>query len=159
MGEEQAFALVQPADGGHVLIGQGEVKDLEVLAHPILVGGLGYGHHVRLEQEAQGCLGCGLAVLLADLVQDGVVEEVIAALGEGAPALVLHAVFFHDLVGLGLLLEHMGLHLVDGRGHFYELAQVDEPIRVEVGHANGPDLARLVSLLHGAVGAVVVVKG
>lgn len=127
MGEGQALASVQPPDGIHVFVGQGEAEDLEVLDHPLLVGGLGDRHHVGLEQEAQGDLGCGSAILFADLVQDGVVEEIVAALGEGAPALAPHAVSHHDLMGLGLLLERMGLHLVDGRGHLHELAQVDEP--------------------------------
>ena len=117
VGEEQALALVQLADGRHVLAAQGEVKHTDVLLHTLLVGGLGDHHHAGLEQEAQGGLGGGLVVLGADLGQHGVVEEVLPALGEGAPALMLYAVLLHDFMGLGLLLEHMGLHLVDRRNH------------------------------------------
>ena len=54
-------------------------------------------------------------------------------------------------MGRLLLLEHVGFHLVYGGGHLHKLAQIDEPVRVEVGHPNGPQLAGLVSLFHGSI--------
>ena len=62
-------------------------------------------------------------------------------------------------MGRLLLLEHMGFHLVHGGGHLHKLAQIDEPVWVEIGHPNGPQLPGLVRLLHGPVGAVVVAEG
>ena len=71
---------------------------------------------------------------------------------------MLDAVFDHDLVGLALLVEDMGLHLVDHRRDLHKATQVDEPVGVEVGHADGPRLAGLVGFLHGAPGAVIIVE-
>ena len=85
VGEEQALAAVQCFDGSHIFSRQGEVKEVEVLLHPILVGRLGDDDHVTLHQETKGSLCGGLAVLLADLRQDGVGEHILATLGEGTP--------------------------------------------------------------------------
>ena len=54
--EEQAFALVQLADGLHVVGGKGEVEYIEVLFHAFLVRGLGDDYHTALDEEAQGGL-------------------------------------------------------------------------------------------------------
>lgn len=94
VGEEQALAFIQLADGLHLLLGQREIKDVKVLLHPLLVSGFGDDHHVALQQKAQGSLRGGLVVLLADFVQDGIGEKVVASLSEGPPGLVLHAVLF-----------------------------------------------------------------
>ena len=66
-------------------------------------------------------------------------------------------VLFHVLMGRLLLLEHVGFHLVHGGGHLHKLAQIDEPVRVEVGHPNGPQLPGLVGPFQHAVGVQVVV--
>ena len=155
MGEEGALAVVQGPDGHHVLLAELEVKDVQVLRHPLLVGGLRDDHHVALDQKTQGGLGHGLAVLGADGLEGGVGEEVLPSLGEGAPGLVDHAVLGHHLMGGGLLEEGVGLHLVHHGLDLRKLAQVDEPVGVEVGHADGPDLPRLVELRHGPPGVPV----
>ena len=68
-------------------------------------------------------------------------------------------VLFHVLMGRLLLLEHVGFHLVHGGGHLHKLAQIDEPVRVEVGHSNGPELPRPCTPPPCPVGAVVVAEG
>ena len=149
VGEEQALPLVQLADGRHVLAAQGEVEHVDVLLHALLVGGLGDDHHIALQQKPQGHLGGGFTVFLTNLHQDGVGEEILPPFGKGTPALMLHMVLLHVLMGRLLLLEHMGFHLVHSGGHLHKLTQVDEPVRVEVGHPNGPQFSGLIGLLHG----------
>lgn len=72
---------------------------------------------------------------------------------------MLYAIFFHIFMSSFLLLEHMGFYLVYHRFSFSKLAQVNEPVRVEVGHPDGPELSCLVGFLHRPVSAVVVPKG
>ena len=75
MGEEQALAAIEGFDRRHILCRQCEVKEVKVLLHPVLVRGLGDHDNITLEQEAQGGLCGGFAVLLADLGQNGVGEH------------------------------------------------------------------------------------
>lgn len=100
------------------------------------------------------------AVCAADLLyfwpisfRTGLVKKSLRPSAKGPPGLVLHAVLFHVLVRGLLLMEDVGLHLVDRRGDFGELAQVDQAVGIKVADADGAQLASPVSLLHGAVGA------
>ena len=86
-------------------------------------------------------------------------EDVVAALGQRAPGLQGGAVLGVPGAVVGLLVEDVGLHLVDGRRHLDVLRQVHEPVGEEVGDTDGADLAGGQGLLHGAVGAVVVAEG
>jgi hypothetical protein len=86
-------------------------------------------------------------------------EYVVAAFGERAPGLHLHAPVAHELpVGLALE-ERVRLDLVDGRRDVVVLDEVDEPVGVEVGDADGLDQAVAVEVLHSPPGAVVVADG
>ena len=120
---------------------------------------LGDNDDVELDEVAQGHLGGGLAVLLADGGEHRVGEDVVAALGERPPGLQGGVVLGVPGAVVGLLVEDVGLHLVDGRRHLDVLRQVHEPVGEEVGDADGADLAGGQGLLHGAVGAVVVAEG
>ena len=53
----------------------------------------------------------------------------------------------------------MGFHLIDHGCNFCELTQIDQSVRVEVGHANSPQLSLFVCFLHGSVCAVIISKG
>lgn len=53
----------------------------------------------------------------------------------------------------------MSLDLVDCRRHLRELAQVDQPVGVEVGYPDGPQLAGPIGFLHGAICAVIITEG
>ena len=78
------------------------------------------------------------AVAEIDLAQHWVGEEVVLVLGEGAPGHDVAVVLFHIALGLGLLVEDVGLHLVH---HGLDLdvgLEVDEAVRVEVADADGP---------------------
>ena len=120
---------------------------------------LGDDDDVELDEVAQGHLGGGLAVLLADGGEHRVGEDVVAALGERPPGLQGGVVLGVPGAVVGLLVEDVGLHLVDGRRHLDVLRQIHEPVGEEVGDADGADLAGGQGLLHGAVGAVVVAEG
>ncbi len=102
-------------DGCHILGGQGEVEQVEVLLHPLFVNRLGDDDNIALHQETQSRLGCGLAVLCTDGGQYGVGEHLLAALCKGTPGLDLTTVLLQILFCQLLLLEHVSLHLVHGR--------------------------------------------
>ena len=80
--EEQRRAGVHRGDAGHLVVGQLEVEDVDVLAHPLGADGLRDDDDVALDEPAQDDLGDGLAVRGADLAEDGVGEDVVLALGE-----------------------------------------------------------------------------
>lgn len=114
--EEQGGAGVHGGDAGHLVAGEGEVEDVEVLRHPLGSNRFGNDDDVALGEPAQHDLGDGLAVGGADLGQGGIREQVVAAFGEPAPGLVLDAALDHEVV-VGVPLEvGVGLDLVDCRG-------------------------------------------
>ena len=158
VGEEQALAAVQRLNGGHILGGKGEIKQVKVLLHPLLVDGFRDDDHIALQQEAQSRLGCSLAVLGANGRQGRIGEHILAALGKGTPGFDLAAVLFQVFFGCLLLLEDVSLNLVDGGLHSGKVLDVQVAVRAEVGHADGADLAGVVELLHCAVGAVVIAE-
>ena len=67
--------LIQGGDLGHLLIGQGKVKQGEVV--PDVVGVLGAGDDdvARLDVPAQDDLGVGFAVLLAQLSKHRLLQQ------------------------------------------------------------------------------------
>lgn len=69
MRQPGGFFCVQGAEGGHLLIGQAEVKDVDVLPHAGFLGGFWDHHDVLLGQEAQGNLGGGFVVGGCDAVE------------------------------------------------------------------------------------------
>ena len=157
MVDDFAAAQIQLGDGGHILIAESKIPNVEIFLHPLLVGGLGDDDHTPLSVPAQSHLGSGFAVLLAELGQNRVGENVVFPFGHWSPRLRLDVQGFHVLDSPGLSEEGMQLHLVDHRGDPGIQAQVGQPVRVEVAHADGPDLSSLVQLLHGPPGSVVVV--
>ena len=117
--EEQGGAGVHGGDAGHLVAGEGEVEDVEVLRHPL------------------GSNRFGDAMGGADLGQGGVGEQVVAAFGEPAPGLVLDAALDHEVM-VGVPLEvGVGLDLVDCRGDPGAVDEVHERVGVEVGDADG----------------------
>ena len=147
---------VHRGDAGHLVIGQGEVEDVEVLFHALAANRLGDGHDAALDQPAEHDLGDGLAVGVADGGERRIGEQVVASLGEPAPRLDLHAVGVHQLVVGVALEERVRLDLVDRRGHVVVLDEIDETVRVEVGDTDRPGQAVGVELLHRPPEAVVV---
>ena len=154
-----AVADVQPGDLHHVLIAEGKVPDGNVLLHALSVDGLGDDGDAPLDVPTQSHLGGALAVLLTDPGQHGMRKDAVVALGEGAPCLGVDAVRLHERQGVLLLEEGVELHLVDGGPDLHRLADVGQDLRIAVAHADGPELAGLVCLLHGPVGADIVAHG
>ena len=101
---------------------------------------LGNDDDVALQQVAQRHLGGGLAVLLPDPGQNRVGEEVVLALSQRPPGLQGRAVLGVPGAVVRLLIEDVGLHLVDGRGNLDVLGQVHEAVGEEIGHADRADL-------------------
>ena len=120
--------------------------------------GLGDHDNITLEQEAQGGLCGGFAVLLADLGQNGVGEHILAAFRKRAPGFDLAAVFLEIFFGRLLLLKHMCFDLVDGRLDLREVLDVQIPVRAKVGNADRAEPASLVQFFHCAIGTVIITE-
>src|SRR3954470_19049368 len=87
--EEQRLARVEAGDASHLVVGELEVEDVDVLGHPVGTDRLGDDDDVALGEPAQDDLGDRLPVRGADLAQRRIGEEVVLALGERAPGLEL----------------------------------------------------------------------
>ena len=98
MVEEQRGSCVQRGDAAHLVVGELEVEDVDVLGHALGADRLRDDDDVALDEPAQHDLRDGLAVRRADLAQCGVGEQVVAALGERSPGLDLHTALMHLLV-------------------------------------------------------------
>lgn len=109
--EEQGAAGVEGGDPGHLLVGELEVEDADVLGHALGPHGLGDGDDTALGQPAQYDLGDGPAVFLADLGEERVGEQVVLAFGEAAPGLDLHPVLTREVLIVGALEERVRLDL------------------------------------------------
>ena len=59
MREEQAFTLVQLADGVHIFCGKGEIEHIKILHHTLLVRGFRDDYDTALDEETQCCLRHG----------------------------------------------------------------------------------------------------
>ena len=95
-----------------VIICQGEVKEIDVLNHPFLVGCLWDNDNAVLNQELQGHLCRCLAVFLADIRQRLVPEDTVLPLCQRTPCFQCRVVRLQVFQHLPLLIEHMGLALV-----------------------------------------------
>lgn len=83
MVEEEAGAGVQLSDAGHLVLGEVEVEDVEVLGHPVAPHGLGNDDDAALDEPTENDLGNRLLVRGADVGEDRVGEEVVAASAKG----------------------------------------------------------------------------
>src|SRR4249919_497938 len=135
--EEQRGTNVETGDAGHLLIGELEVEDVDVLALTLRAYRLRYDDDAALGQPPEDDLTDGLTVCRSDLAEQRVGEEVVFAFGEWAPGFDLDTALAHQLLVGGALEERMRLDLVDRRDDLVVLDKVDEPVRVEVRHADG----------------------
>ena len=79
-------------------------------------------------------------VLSSDFLEHGLVKEIVFALRQGPPRLQLNLVLIKIRAQRHLLLEDMGLHLVDLRLDLKEVTQIDQAIGKEVRDADGATL-------------------
>lgn len=71
---------------------------------------------------------------------------------------MLYAIFHHIFMCLCLLLEHMGLHLIDRRFHFHKTAQVNQTVRVEIRYTDSANPAFLICFFHCPVSSIIVIE-
>ena len=83
--EEEAASRVERGDGGHILVGEREIEDVEILPHPLYVGRFGADDDSALNQPAQGDLRHRFAVFVTDFGQNRVREESGCGLRRTAP--------------------------------------------------------------------------
>jgi hypothetical protein len=83
--QEQRGAVVHRGDARHVVVGEGEVEDVDVLGHPFGSDGLGDDDDAALDEPPQHDLSDGLAARDPDLAERRVGEEAVASLREGSP--------------------------------------------------------------------------
>lgn len=108
-----AAAGVKHGYAGHLVVGEREVKNVEVLPHALPAHRLGYNHYAALIEPAQYHLPRGLAVLSGYGLERRVAEYVALTLGKRRPGLMLYALAAQKGIGLALLEKRMSLKLVD----------------------------------------------
>ena len=138
---DEVLARIEFKDGIHVLRRECEVEDVKVLLHALLMSRLRDDDDVALGEVAQCDLCCGLAILLTDGCQHGIGEETVFAFSQWPPCHMSDAELIHVLTGDLLLLEDVGLNLVDSRCDLVVVSEVDEVVGIEVAHAYGTNLS------------------
>src|SRR4051794_6635297 len=154
--EEQGSSGVHGGDPAHLVVGELEAEDVDVLGHALGAHGLRDDDDVALDEPAQDDLCDRRAVRRADLAQCCVGEQVVAALCERAPGLDLHTALAHQLLVVRALEVRVRLDLVHRGRNLVVVDEVHQPVGVEVGDSDRPDGALAEELLHRAPGAVVV---
>jgi hypothetical protein len=114
--EETALSHVEACDHFHIFRAEVYVEDVEVLFNALLAHGLRDGYDTALGQPSEDDLRNALVVLLSDRDEGFVLEDVVLALSERCPALVLDAVLLEEPLGFDLLVERVGLDLIAAFG-------------------------------------------
>ena len=120
MGEKSTLPLIECREALHIQRAEAEVPDVGVFVHALTVRGFGDGDNAELDEVAQGDLSDGFTVTPSDVGEDGVAEEALSPFGKGPPRHDLAAVLLHGLACEGLLIEDVGLDLVDHRADLAE---------------------------------------
>ena len=105
--EEEAPARIERGDGGHILVGEREVEDVDILPHPFDMGRFGNDNYAALDKPAQGDLSYAFAVFAADSGQQRIRKETVATFGERSPRHDARTELLHDFLRLGLLVEYV----------------------------------------------------
>jgi len=125
-----------------------EVEHIDVLGEPFVPARLWDRGHATLDVPTEDHLRSGLAILLGNSANDGIVERVVDGIRVGGPvaldaadrgpALGQHAVL--RIGGPHAFLHEVGvqLHLVERRRHFAAFDQAGEMVWIEIAH---PDRA------------------
>ena len=157
---EEQLPLVEGVDLGHVLVGQREVEQVDVLSD-VRWCLRARDHDVSLlDMPAQQHLGGGLAVLLGEFLDEGLGHDrVIAASAQRVPRLQRNVMLCQERLELRLREVGVALDLVDCGDN---LALVEDALRlgdVEVRQADRANLAFLVRLLEDAVPRDSITRG
>lgn len=74
MGEKQALSGIQRLNLFHLIFAEREVKNIKILFHAVLVGGLGNQHHIALKEKTQSSLGNGFTMSVSDFFRTGLLK-------------------------------------------------------------------------------------
>ena len=129
-----------------VIICQHEVKEVDVLCHPLLVGSLWDDDDTVLYQELQGYLCRCLAVFLANSQQRLVLEDAVSTLCQWTPCFQSRIIWFQVFQHLPLLVEYMRLTLVHDRHHLCTIHNFRECVRIEVRYTYSLEHTLLVEI-------------
>lgn len=77
MREEQGVSGIQSLYLCHFLTGQGKVKNVQILLHPLLMCGFGDHNDPALDQEAKSHLGRRFIIAAADAEQSRIGKETV----------------------------------------------------------------------------------
>ena len=94
-----------------------------------------------LDQPAQNDLRHRFAVLRTDLCQDGLVENIMLALGKRRPGFDKHAFCLQGFHLCLPLVEKIDFNLVHLRHGLVENSQINGAVRGEIADANGTNAA------------------
>ena len=94
-GCQGAVARIQGGDGQHVFRAQGKIQHRQIFFHAFGAHGFHQGNDIALPEPAQGDLAHCFAVFFTYFCQQGVVEEIVFALGKGTPGFGDNAVGPH----------------------------------------------------------------
>lgn len=151
MGEKGARLCVKVGDGAHVLLGDSEVKDIQVLCHPLLMCGFWKNDDTALDIPAEHDLRRCLSIFLTDFVQRLILEQVAPALAKRGPGLMDDAVFFHPFMIFFTLVQNMGLNLVHHGSYACEGCQINKVVRIEIADADGAEFSLLIIVSFGFI--------
>lgn len=157
--EDYALTFVESGDCHHLVIGEGEIEDIEVLGHAFLADGLGDDDDVALVEPAEDYLTDRLAMTLGYFLQHGVGEESVLTLGKRRPCLLLDALGGEEVMCCHLREIWIGLHLVYHRLYLVVEDEVKQALVGEACHTDCTHTTFLIQLLQGTPGGVVVVVG
>lgn len=158
MVEKETFAGVERRDRGHVLVVEFKVEDVEILPHTFDMNRFRNYDHPALHEPAECHLSHAFAVFVTDSFEHWIGEEVVAAFGQWSLRHYLSAGFFHIFLSLDLLVEHVGLDLIDHRSDLHVCSEVYEMVGVEVADADGADFTLAVGIFESAVCAIAVAE-
>ena len=117
--EEEAVTEVECLDSFHVIISKSDVRCVEVLHHALFVSALRNDYHSALIEVCKRHLRNAETVLFGYFTKNRIGEESVATFGERSPRHDVCAIFLHDFLCLGLLVEHVCLHLIDSGNNLY----------------------------------------
>ena len=106
-----APVFIEFCDRLHLVIGQGEVEDIEIILDVIDVLAAGDHDKAHLRMPAQNDLSGCFAVLFAELSKDGLFQQALVAVTEGIPAHQLNAVLIKRFAQFLLRKIRMRFHL------------------------------------------------
>lgn len=86
-------------------------------------------------------------------------SHILTAFRKGAPRFDLTIILFQIFSGCFLLLEHMGLDLIDNRLDPCKMLQIQITIQTKIRYADGTNFPCFIKFLYSTIGSVIIAKG